>query len=312
MLRRSIALGLFLSLLMVANVGVAQVGPGARTLGPEFNLYNADHIPENDPTIEGLGSEMSVEEATAILQRELVGAQFIGLDGVLAEHWGSVTDAASPSPPTPQSAAAQTLVVDQEGLSWRSMVQGEEEVVARFAFEEGVQLWTRFSMAERDASTDPPTDSPQGVVLYLLTEEGAHDVFEYPVDFSKILPGYPDRLPTYTAERSSPRRLAEPGLFFDAGRPGGFAVCCFSSTGSGDGGVDAHLSLGRLPLVIAALQRLAPNLEILDHGGLLFSVPLSYPRSEEIEIIIAKCNRGGSTTRGSFCASTNRLQASPI
>ena len=56
-------------------------------------------------------SEMSVEEATAILQSELVGAQFFGLDGVMAEHWGPIGIV----PVTPQAAAVQTLVADQEG-----------------------------------------------------------------------------------------------------------------------------------------------------------------------------------------------------
>ena len=286
--RSSVALGLILSLVTLSGIASAQVGPGARNLGPEFNIYDADHIPENDPAIAQLLAEMSAEEATAILQRELAGAQLFGLDGVPAEHWGSAAEA-SPAPPTPQSAAAHTLVVDQQGLSWRSMIQGEEEVSARFAFAEGVQLWTRFSMAERDSSTDPPTDSPQGVVLYLLTEVGADDVFEHPVSFSKILPSYPDRLPTHVVVGSK-RPLAEPGLFFEEGRPGGFAVCCFSSTGFGDGGDDPHLALERLPLVIAAFQRLAPNLEVLDHDGLLFSFPQSDPNGEEVETILVKCN----------------------
>ncbi len=299
MLRRSLAIGLSLSLLAVANMGFTQVGPGARSLGPDFNIYNADNIPEDVPTIVRLASEISLEEATAILQRELAAAQFFGLDGVIAEHWGSADT-------TPESTATRTLVVDRRGLSWRSMAPDEEEVVATFAFEDAVQIWSRFSMAERDASTDPPTDSPQGVVLYLLTEGGADDVFQDPINLSKILPNYPDLLPTYIAARSA-RPLAASGLFFEAGSPAGFAVCCFSSTGFSPDGMNAHLPIGRLPLVIAAFQRLAPNLEYVDHAGLLFSVPNAEPTSEEADVITALCNRDGFDNQGVVLCQHNQL-----
>ena len=302
MLPRSFTIGLSLSLLTLAGVGASQVGPTARTLGPEFNPYNADFIPENHPSIAELRSEMSVEEATAILQSELVGAQLIGLDGVTAEHWGPVGIA----PVTPPAAAVQTLIVDQEGLSWQSMVHGGEEVQARFAFADGVQLWTRFSMAERDASTDPPTDSPQGVILYLLTADGVYDVYLDPIAYSKILPSYPNRLPVYGAKGSA-RTLTTPGIFVEDGNPSGFAVCCFSSTGFGDG-EGVHLSLERLPLVMAAFMRLSPNLEIRDYAGLLMEVPLSYPTSEEVGTIRAFCNTGRFHNQGTTFCQHNALQ----
>ena len=300
--RRPFTIGLSLSLLTLAGVGASQVGPTARTLGPEFNPYNADLIPENHPSIAELRSEMSVEEAMAILQSELVGAQLIGLDGVTAEHWGPIGIV----PVTPQAAAVQTVIVDQEGLSWQSMVHGGEEVQARFAFEDGVQLWTRFSMAERDVSTDPPTDSPQGVILYLLTADGAYDVYLDPIAFSKIVPSYPNRLPVYGAKGRA-RTLTTPGIFVEDGNPGGFAVCCFSSTGFGDG-EGVHLSLERLPLVIAAFMRLSPNLEVRDNAGLLLSVPLSFPQTEEVDTILTFCNSAGFHNQGVPLCHYSQLQ----
>ena len=302
MLPRSFTIGLSLSLLTLAGVGASQVGPTARTLGPEFNPYNADFIPENHPSIAELRSEMSVEEATAILQSELVGAQFFGLDGVMAEHWGPIGIV----PVTPQAAAVQTLVADQEGLSWQSMVPGEEEVLARFAFEDAVQIWSRFSMAERDASTDPPTDSPQGVVLYLLTADGADDVYLDPIAYSKIVPSYPNRLPAYGAKGRA-RTLTTPGIFVEDGNPSGFAVCCFSSTGFGDG-EGVHLSLERLPLVIAAFMRLSPNLEVRDNAGLLLSVPLSFPQTVEVDTILTFCNSAGFHNQGVPLCHYSQLQ----
>jgi hypothetical protein len=269
-------------------------------MGPEFNTYNADHIPENDPDIARLISDMSLEEATAILQRELVAAQFLGLDGVKTEHWGS-SGSTSPPQPTPESAATRTLVVDQRGLSWRSMARNEEEVLASFSFADAVQVWTRFSMAERTSSSDPPTVSPQGVVLYLLTGDGVDEVMENAIALSKILPSYPGGLPSY----SSGRFLVEPGLFVEEGSPGGFAVCCFSSTGFGDG-ADPHLPLERLPLVIAAFQRLSPNLETRE-TRLLLTVPLASPTSGETETIIAQCNREGFDNQGVFLCQLDQL-----
>ena len=294
------ALGLILSVFMLSNSGSTQVQPIGQTLGPEFNTYNADHLPENDPAIARLISDMSIEEATAILQRELVAAQFFGLDGRKAEHWGS-TDT------TPESTATQTLVVDRQGLSWRSMAQHDAEVLATFPFEEAVQIWTRFSMAERTSNSDPPTATPQGVILYLLTEAGVDDVMQYPIPLSKILPSYPAALPSYPADDGGPL-LVRPGLFKEEGNPGGFAVCCFSSTGFGEAD-EPQLPLERLPLVIAAFQRLSPNLVPPDTRGLLLTNPLAFPTPEEVDNILAQCNRGGFDNQGVFLCQHDQLHS---
>lgn len=288
---RTTALGLILALLMLSSSGSAQQEPIGQTLGPEFNSYNADHIPENDPEIARLLADMSLEDASAILQAELVAAQFFGLDGVKTG-----------------SAGAQNLTVDQQGLSWRSMNQNEEEVLANFSFEDAVQIWTRFSMAERTSQTDPSTATPQGVVLYVLTDAGVDDVMQYPIPLSKILPSYPAQLPAYPPNAGG-RFLIEPGLFVEGGRPDGFAVCCFSSTGFGDGGEDPHLALERLPLVIAAFQRLSPNLVTPDTRGLLLTNPLADPSTEEAETIIAQCNLAGFDNQGVFLCQNDQLNS---
>jgi hypothetical protein len=287
-------LGIILSLLMLSNSGSVQAESSGQILGYEFNIYNADYLPEHDPSIARLVADMSVEEAVQILQRELVGAQFFGLDGVKVENTSSAE-------PTPESAAVQTLVVDRPGLSWRFMLQHEEGVLASFAFDDAVQVWTRFSMAKKSTDSDPPTVSPQGVVLYILTHDGVEDVMENAIALSKILPSYPGRLPSYSTGQS----LARPGLFVREGSPGGFAVCCFSSTGFGHG-EEPDIPLERLPLVIAAFQRLSPNLETPE-SRLLLVVPLAKPTNEEVETIIAFCNRGGFDNQGVFLCQHNQL-----
>lgn len=71
--------------------------------------------------------------------------------------------------------------------------------------------------------------------------------------------------------------------------------------------MDAHLPIERLPLVIAAFQRLAPNLEYVDHAGLLFSVPNAEPTSEEADVITALCNRDGFDNQGVVLCQHNQL-----
>ena len=296
MLYKYPALGLILFILSLSSSGTTQESVG-QTLGPEYNIYNADHLPENDPRIAEIAADMSVQEAAAILQRELVGAQFFGLNGVKAAHWGSSDISA-------ETAATRTLVVNQRELSWRSMMQGEEEALASFSFEEAVQVWTRFSMAERSSDNDPAAATPQGVVLYILTNDGVNDVMEYPIPLSKILPSYPAGLSPYPSGFS----LTAPGLFVKNGNPSGFTVCCFSSTGFGDG-EDPHLPLARLPLVIAAIQKLSPNLTSPDTAGLLLTNPLAYPTVEEAENILAQCNRGGFDNQGVFLCQNDQLNS---
>ena len=277
-----------------------QTAPLGQTLGPEFNTYNADHIPENDPHIAQLLADMTGEQAIAILQRELVAAQFFGLDGEKAEHWGTADTA-------PESTATRTLTVDRQELSWRSMAQHEQETLATFRFEEAVQIWTRFSMAESTSHTDPPSATPQGVILYLLTDVGVDDVMQYPIPLSKILPSYPGQLPSYPPDAGG-RFLIEPGLFIEGGRPDGFAVCCFSSTGLGETN-EPHLPLERLPLVIAAFQKLSPNLVPPDTRGLLLTNPLADPSTEEAATIIARCNLAGFDNQGVFLCQNDQLNS---
>ena len=281
MLFRVSVLGFILFLLLSV---VAQEASHNRVLGPEFNLYDGDFIPEHHPDIDTLVSYMSVEDAISILQRELAGAQFIGLDGVMAEHWGNTSGGEDV---TPQAAAVQTLKVDERGITWQAGSYGD---LFAFGFESAVQLWTRFSMAMRDTCSGE--DSPQGVVLYLLTEDGAKDVFEDPIAFTKIIPRYPTRLPTHQGKGVA-RNLGDPGVFSEPGSPEGFAVCCFSSTGSSDEGEETHLSLERLPQVIAAFERLSPRLETPELNGLLLASHF-VPDADEFEDIINFCNRDGS------------------
>jgi hypothetical protein len=299
--RKHLASRLTLPLLLLGQLALAQVQPGAPVLGPDYNRYNADHLPEHDPAIAELMSAMTAEEAIAILQRELAGAQFFGLDGVKAEHWGTPEAA-------PGATAARTLAVDREGLSWRTMAQDEEgegDVVVSFSFADAVQVWTRFSMAHGTPDSDPPAITPQGVVLYLLSDGGVDDVMEEPIPLSKILPSYPGALPSYSPDTRG-IRLTQPGLFLAEGRPGGFAVCCFSSTGFGLED-DPQLSLERLPLVIAALQTLSPNLETPDLRGLMLTNPLASPTPEESQSILALCNRGGFDNQGVFLCQHDQL-----
>ena len=280
MLFRVSVLGFILFLLLSV---VAQEASHNRVLGPEFNLYDGDFIPEHHPDIDTLVSYMSVEDAISILQRELAGAQFIGLDGVMAEHWGNTSGGEDV---TPQAAAVQTLKVDERGITWQAGSYGD---LFAFGFDSAVQLWTRFSMAMRDTCSGE--DSPQGVVLYLLTEDGAYDVFDFPVQFSKIVPLHPSLLPAQPAVRSA-LPLTEPALFMGEGRPEGFAVCCFSSTGLGQE-QEPQMSLDVLPLVIAAFKRLGANITIPEYDGLLFEVPLSTPNGGEIDNILKVCNMSG-------------------
>ena len=299
MLFRVSVLGFILFLLLSV---VAQEASHNRVLGPEFNLYDGDFIPEHHPDIDTLVSYMSVEDAISILQRELAGAQFIGLDGVMAEHWGNTSGGEDV---TPQAAAVQTLKVDERGITWLSAAINEGEYNNRFYFDEAISLWTRFSMAEQETCGDDFKASPQGVALFLLSEAGVETVMQNALPLSKILPAYPDQLPTYFPNDNL-RPLPEPGLFLEGGSPEGFVVCCFSSTGLGVNG-EPNLHLDRLPLVLAALERLGSRLTEPQDDGLVITVPLAEPSPAELDVILARCNENDRHNQGTVLCQFQQL-----